>query len=775
MSPGREPQFTQAKAGLMKLHFNHKSLCIRILFAMTLMMAIMVAFLLLLADAIIERGFREVEQREVSERVGQVANALDNSLAGLSQTARDYAFWDDTYGFVATGDPAYIEDNLTELFFLNNNVSYIALVSPSGQLIYSGAFDLENEAEISPPAVLDRLNGSGAWLAQPDEHAGELAGLLVLDEGPLLIAAQPILTSLGEGPSAGTLLMGRALNDGEIARLAELTRLPFMLHRLDDPQLPPELQSIVGALVASPSRVTMALDAQRILGATQVADLAGGPGVLLALELPREVYQLGQQASRDYMLVLLGVGLLFSVLVLWVIEVTVLRRMIALSRQVTTIEASRPEARVSVAGRDELGQLGEAINEMLARLAQAQQQLAASEQRYRHLIELSPDATIIHDGQRIRYSNAAGARLLGSETPAALVDQPVDRVIAAVAPRDDGAPLLSEHMLIQPDGSLIEVEMVALPFQERGAPATQVIVRNITERKQVEKALRSAKEAADLANRAKSQFLATMSHELRTPLAAIIGYAELLEQAVATAPLDELLHDIGRIRTAGAHLLALINDVLDLSKIEAGHMQVKATPLRLDLLLQAIIGTVEPLAARNGNRLELRGGANLGLMLSDEVRLRQILFNLLSNACKFTHEGDVTLEVQVLAAEGAERGERLRFAVHDTGIGIAPAQQSQLFRDFVQIDSSSTRRYGGTGLGLALSQRLARLLGGAITLVSEPRVGSTFTLDLPRNYAGGDDHDQADAPPLADVTPSLAEMADAESRIVLVIDDDPER
>jgi signal transduction histidine kinase/DNA-binding response OmpR family regulator len=323
---------------------------------------------------------------------------------------------------------------------------------------------------------------------------------------------------------------------------------------------------------------------------------------------------------------------------------------------------------------------------------------------------------------------------------------------------------------------LIEVELVALPFEEQGTPATQVIVRNITERKQVEKTLRNAKEVADAANRAKSQFLATMSHELRTPLAAIIGYAELLEQAVTMDPLDELelLHDIGRIRTAGAHLLALINDVLDLSKIEAGHMQVNVSPLRIDLLLQAIIGTVKPLAERNGNRLELRGVNDLGIMVSDEVRLRQILLNLLSNACKFTHDGAVTLEVQVLAAEEADVGGRLRFAIRDTGIGIAPAQQSRLFRDFVQIDSSSTRKYGGTGLGLALSQRLAHLLGGAITLESEPGVGSTFTLDLPRNYAGSDLASAAVATPTGDDNPlSLAELADVESRIVLVIDDDP--
>lgn len=679
-----------------------------------------------------------VEERAVAERVGQVVNALDNNLRGLSRTARDYAQWDDTYAFASEGDPEYIEVNFSVTTYFNNNLTYIAIVRPDGELVYGGGFDPTDEALTPPPATLSSFAGTDArLLLQHDNAEGELAGLLMLAEGPLLIAAQPILTSLGEGPPAGTLLMGRALDTSEVARLAELTRLPFALHRLDGAALPAELQTVAAALTDEGPTVTQVLDERHILGAAQIADLAGGPGLLLTLDLPREVYQLGQQTVRDYTLVLLSIGLLFGVLVLWVIERTVLRRTIRLSRQVAMIEAGRPETLVTVAGRDEVGQLGEAINQMLARQAQTQRQLAENEQRYRQLIELSPDAMIVHDGRQIRYSNSAGTRLLGHGQPAALVGQPLDSVIAAIAPRDDGAPALLERVLTRPDGSLIEVELVALPFRDGAAPATQVIVRNITERKQVEQALRSAKEAADAANRAKSQFLATMSHELRTPLAAIIGYAELLEQAITIAPLEEVLHDIGRIRAAGAHLLAIINDVLDLSKIEAGHMQLRSAPLRLDLLLQVVIDTVQPLAERNGNRLELRGAEGSGTMLSDEMRLRQILINLLSNACKFTHDGTVTLEVTTLAAADGAEDERISFAVHDTGIGIAPAQLGLLFRDFVQVDSSSTRKYGGTGLGLALSQRLAHLLGGEIVVVSEPDAGSTFTLSLPRAQVTG--------------------------------------
>ena len=243
--------------------------------------------------------------------------------------------------------------------------------------------------------------------------------------------------------------------------------------------------------------------------------------------------------------------------------------------------------------------------------------------------------------------------------------------------------------------------------------------------------LQRVADSAQSASRAKSAFLANMSHELRTPLNAIIGYSEMLQEDAAAHGLDNCIPDLKRIHTAGTHLLALINNVLDLSKIEAGKVSVEPRDFAVDTLIEDVVNTVQPLVGRNRNRLRIDGGVQLGRMYSDELKLRQILVNLLSNAAKFTEAGEIALSVRRLTQSD---GEWLEFAVRDTGIGIAEDQLARLFTDFTQVDSSTTRKYGGTGLGLAISRRFCQRLGGDITVASEVGRGSAFSVRIPANY-----------------------------------------
>jgi len=242
------------------------------------------------------------------------------------------------------------------------------------------------------------------------------------------------------------------------------------------------------------------------------------------------------------------------------------------------------------------------------------------------------------------------------------------------------------------------------------------------------RALEQARDAAVAASRSKSEFLANMSHELRTPLNAIIGYAELLLEDAADADNEALAADLRKIRTAGAHLLDLINDVLDISKIEAGRMDLYVEAFDLDALLRDVIATIKPNLTARGNQLVTELPPASLEVRADERKVRQILMNLLSNAAKFTEHGTVTLRAR---REHDEVGDWLSFEVEDTGIGIAEATLSRLFRPFVQADASTTRRYGGTGLGLALSRRFAELMGGSISVTSEVGKGSRFSVRLP--------------------------------------------
>jgi signal transduction histidine kinase len=230
-----------------------------------------------------------------------------------------------------------------------------------------------------------------------------------------------------------------------------------------------------------------------------------------------------------------------------------------------------------------------------------------------------------------------------------------------------------------------------------------------------------------LASEHKSQFLASMSHELRTPLNAIIGLTEMMVTNAARFGTEKALEPLRRVNAAGTHLLSLINEILDLSKIEAGKLDLNPEPVNLTRLIDEVIGTAGQLAEKNKNRLVVEAQENLGALTADSMRLKQILLNLLSNACKFTKEGEVALRVRKVA----DGREWVELAVTDTGIGMTAEQQAKLFQDFTQADSLTARRYGGTGLGLAISRKLARMMGGDVTVTSEPGNGSVFTMRLP--------------------------------------------
>jgi GAF domain-containing protein/anti-sigma regulatory factor (Ser/Thr protein kinase) len=231
------------------------------------------------------------------------------------------------------------------------------------------------------------------------------------------------------------------------------------------------------------------------------------------------------------------------------------------------------------------------------------------------------------------------------------------------------------------------------------------------------------------ASRHKSQFLANMSHELRTPLNAIIGVTEMLREDAADPGREADVEPLDRVLGAARHLLALINDILDLSKIEAGRMELHLESFSLAPLVDDVVRTIAPLAAKNGNEVLVRGGAAVATMHADEMRLRQALLNLLSNANKFTSRGTITIEVGQRAEDGRDG---IEIAVTDTGIGMTAEQMGRLFQEFSQAESSTARNYGGTGLGLAISKRFCRMMGGDITVASEPGRGSTFTIRLPR-------------------------------------------
>jgi signal transduction histidine kinase len=270
-----------------------------------------------------------------------------------------------------------------------------------------------------------------------------------------------------------------------------------------------------------------------------------------------------------------------------------------------------------------------------------------------------------------------------------------------------------------------EVWNLNLSLQDKVDDATSQL---LSVNKKLEKAVTSANQA----NTAKSTFLANMSHELRTPMNAIIGYGELLEEDIKNEEYKDMVSDIGKIKIASKHLLSLISDILDLSKIEAGKMNFNPVPFNLAQLIDEIDATIKPLILEGNNTFIVEIQTDSNEMFSDLTKLKQILLNLLSNACKFTNEGQIKLSI---SSHYQKQIEYLNFEVTDTGIGIPADKITTMFESFTQVDSTTTKRFGGTGLGLAISRRYAQMMGGDIQAESKENIGSKFVLTMPLQFA----------------------------------------
>ncbi|MBL4686684.1 MAG: response regulator, partial [Nannocystaceae bacterium] len=380
------------------------------------------------------------------------------------------------------------------------------------------------------------------------------------------------------------------------------------------------------------------------------------------------------------------------------------------------------------------------------------------------------------------YVNPAFTRVLGyvpseiiGKTPASVMRSDMHepgyfgRISEAL---DAGRPWKGLLISQAKDSSLVYLEATIAPVMDEDGTCTHhvAVKRDITARIEADNELRrqsaeleQARDAALEASRSKSQFLANMSHELRTPLNAIIGYSEMLGEDADDDGNEELASDLGRIKASGQHLLELINDVLDLSKIEAGAMRLHLESFDVHTTISNVVATVRPLVRAGGNTLDVEIDDDIGIMRADLTKVRQTLLNVLSNAAKFTKDGTITLTVT--AAIGADGVETISFAVSDTGIGIEADTLKRLFKAFVQADATTTRNYGGTGLGLVISQRYCAMMAGDIDVKSTPGTGSTFTITLPRTVADEQEGQSSD-------TPEAADPCKPKCR-VLAVDDDP--
>jgi len=537
-----------------------------------------------------------------------------------------------------------------------------------------------------------------------------------------------------------------------------------------------------------------------------VATIPSGGWVLISLQDEAQALAFISR-QKDRAIVMLTVGFLLSAALVWLLLTWVTRPLQSLSRAVDAVGQGRLDIRIRREARDEIGDLAEHFDEMLVKLSDREaalqelnetleqrvekrtRSLEASEEKFRTMVANVPGVVyqcLLDKSWTMLYISDGIEDLSGY--PAADFINNRERVFSDIMHPDDVARVsheiadaiarrtdfLVEFRIRRADGRECWVSgRGQAAFDEQGNPLhLDGAIFDVSELHRLQDELHEAVAAADTANRAKSAFLANMSHELRTPMNAIIGYSEMLVEEAEDLGHEEHIPDLQKIHGAGKHLLSLINDILDLSKIEAGRMDLYLERFELESMLNDVVGTITPLVEKNGNTLVVDLPDKLGAIRADLTKIRQSLFNLLSNAAKFTENGTITLAVRREKEAGRDW---INLSVKDEGIGIAADKIEGLFEEFTQADESTTRNYGGTGLGLAISRRFCQMMAGDITVESTPGAGSTFTIRLPAEVdaleaartSGGELEAAEPETPVQDKA-----QPPGDRRTILVIDDD---
>lgn len=676
-------------------------------------------------------NFIELEKVDTEGNVERVQNAISTEQGYLNRTVQDWACWDDTCSFVEDKNQKYKDANLQNQTLAGIKVNVMLFVNNSGAVVHAKSVDIYTGEEKPIPEKLLRLVEDGTLLSKSEND--KKSGFVLLDENPMFVACHPILTTKYNGPMKGTLIFGRYFDDVLLNSYKESTRSSLLMYTVDE-DLPLDFQTKLKGLSENPNiTIVEPLSENTVAGYFELLDVSGKPALIMRADFPRELYEYGEKTLNNMYFFLLLTGLMTGVGVKFAFDRLFISRLIGIDNFVTKVRSEKDlSRRLPLKNDDELYRLSKEINRMLNEIDLAQQELKAQEREKKVLLDsLNELAIFVNPQLNIIWANKAALEFMKIDLQKA-VGLRLNNTPDISIPLSDSLDL--EQIFLtgnKKSGEFTSKEgkvwfVQAIPVTEEGGKIIGVLemCMDVTESKAAETLLQE-KQIAEAANRTKSEFLANMSHELRTPLNSIIGFSDLLYEQVYGELNERQLKSIGNISKSGKHLLNLINGILDLSKIEAGKMELSYKQFELASKLNIIKNLLSPIADRKNVQIEISMDSNLSSIYADEARFAQIMYNLVDNAIKFSYENGF---VKIGAKK---KGDMVEITVTDTGIGIKPEDQGKLFKPFSQVDSFLSKQYQGTGLGLSLVKQIVQLHGGYVWFRSKPEKGSTFAFVIP--------------------------------------------
>lgn len=705
----------------------------KILVIIYIIFALLISVVIFASQSILDSSFSDMQEKEAADNVEKVKDIIDFQILQLEEVNSALSSRDDVRALMFNQQPQNLNGTTFDDIFSISGCDFIFLVNNSGYIVYSEISDSEpstnaSTLNVSPLLEVHQRINDGSFLCKEAETS--LKGLFLLENGPIVISSQPVLATPENKESSGTIILGKYLDSRFIEFDQENTGITFTFYNFNN--APSDFQQ---AFFENPGpNFIYTVTGERVTCYSMLEDLSGSQAIVIQTDADSNIYAESQKALRYIVFFLLFAGLIIGASCKFLLDREVSSRIVAINNFVEKVRLNENfSGRFSMDGDDELSRLSEGINQTLDRLRTTSDEFKVQEHEKKLILDSLSELVIFMDSElKIIWLNKAALDHMGMNMDDVighhyqdlhilykenLNKSPVLKVL------ESGDEEFGE--VVTQDGKVWMV--TAIPIKNEDGKITGILKTglDITAHRHSEEKLIQAKLEAEEANNSKSEFLANVSHELRTPLNSIIGFSDILLEKVFGELNEKQFRYVSNISTSGKHLLVLINDILDLSKVEAGKMELHYSEFSIDSVFEEVKAVLSPLIQVKSLEVTFNIESNFKTLEADRGRLIQILYNLVSNAIKFTPNGG---KVSIYCKKS---GNRALISVIDTGIGISAEDQVKLFQPFTQLDASTTRQYCGTGLGLALVKKIVDLHQGDVWVESDPGKGSNFTFALP--------------------------------------------